>query len=151
MAFGGYMRHGPLQVMIRNFIFGGIGTGKLGEGAGGRHVRKPLPGQAARIGARKTGQAAVAGVLEFFHTQSQGDIIGTGSHRVTGPAKGFGSGGTKVFNAGYRNIGKPQRHRQGQGTFTHIDAVKTGPQPGRTDFFLIDSRVRQTYIKGFHH
>ena len=110
MAFGGYMRHGPLQVLICNFIFGGIGTGKLGEGAGSRHVRKPLPGQAARIGSGKTGQAAVTGVFELFHTQGQGDIVGPGGHRVTGPAKRLGPGGTIIFNTGYRNIGKPKGH-----------------------------------------
>ena len=110
MAFGGYMCHSPFQIPIRNFVFGTIRACKLGKGAGRRHVRKPLPGQAARIGACKTGQTAVTGILEFLHSQSQGKIVGAGSHGITCAAKSLGAGSAEVFNPGGGNIGKPKGH-----------------------------------------
>ena len=145
------MRHRTLEVLIGHPVFGGIGGGQLGEGTGRRHIGKPLPRKASGIRPHKTGQAAIAGVFEFFHSQGQADIVSAGCHRITGPPKSFRARCTIIFHPGDRNHGQAQRQRHGQGTSAHVDAVKAGAEPGGADIFFINCRILQALFKSFDH
>ncbi len=150
MAFRRHMGHGPFQILVRNPVFGTIGAGNLGKRPGRRQVRPPLPGEAAMPGTR-VGQSPVPGVLELFHPECQADIVCPGRHGITGAPESFRARGAVVFHPCHRNHGQAQGRGQGHTGLAHVDLLKTGPQPCRTDILFFDAGIFEAFHEGFDH
>ncbi len=59
-------------------------------------------------------QAGEPGVLELFHPDRHGDVVGAAGHRVAGVAQRLRAGGAVVLQPGDRLVGQPQRTRERQ-------------------------------------
>ena len=139
----------PFEVLVGDPELCGVGRGELGEEARCGAVGKPLPDERTESG---TGvrQAAVAGILQFFHADGEADIVGPGGHPVDGPPEGLRPRGAVIFRPGDGDVRKPQGHPERRRRFAQADLLDAVAEPRRLDLILLNPRVGEALLEGLH-
>ena len=129
-------------------MLGAIAGCELGKGAGSGQVG---PVHVIFDATSALRQAAIAGVLEFFHAEGEGDVTGTGGYGIDGAAKRFGAGGAHVFYLGYRDVVESQSDCQGHGAGADVKCVDAGTKPGCLYLLSFYTCIGDAFLECLHH
>ena len=142
------MRHGAFEIDVIDPIARGIGAGELRERTGGRAVGQPeIVGET--LGAQR--QAAIAGVLQLFDAQREGEIDRAGRDRIDGGAERLRTGRAHVLDARHRNAFQAERMRERQCAVADIDIVERIAHPRRLNLTATNLRVGQRLLERVDH
>ena len=142
VVLGGYLGEGALAILVGDAVLVEVPGGRHGELGRWRSGRRNVG--TGSFGYSKAGKA---GILEFFHTQRENNVVDAGGHSVAGVAEGVGGRGTGVFDAGDGDVVQLEGFGQGLPGAEGADGAK----PGGLNVGRIDPGVLECLIGGFDH